>query len=70
MAALQSDFIEYTNPFTLDSTKPKIDKLSKITNWAKSNEWSHYRVLAIELKARKICITQGLTLGVKGLKPK
>ena len=70
------------NPFTLDSVKSKTDKCFKITNWVKmknkqhhskvtaqqlSNEWSHFMVLSIESKARKLCITQGFTLGVKGL---
>ena len=32
-----------------------------------SNEWSHFRVLSNESKVRKLCITQGFTLGVKGL---
>ena len=68
------------NPFTLDSAKSKIDKFPKITNWVKlktnsstaeqlSNEWSHFGVLSIESKVRKLCITQGFTLpGVKGLR--
>ena len=30
-----------------------------------SNEWSDLRVLSIESKADKLCITQGLTLGIK-----
>ena len=53
------------NPVTPDSAKSKIDKISKIANWGKlknkqhhskallnsflSNEWSHFRVLSIEL---------------------
>ena len=32
-----------------------------------SNEWSHFRVLPIESKVRKLCMTQCFTLGVKGL---
>ena len=32
-----------------------------------SNELSHFRVLSIESKVRKLCITQGFTLGVKAL---
>ena len=32
-----------------------------------SNEWAHFRVLTIESKVRKLCITQGFTLGVRGL---
>ena len=32
-----------------------------------SNEWSHLRVLYMESKVRKLCITQGFTLGTKGL---
>ena len=31
------------------------------------NELSHFRVLSIESKVRKLCITQGFTLGVKML---
>ena len=31
-----------------------------------SNEWLHFRVLSIESKVRKLCITQGFILGVKG----
>ena len=30
-----------------------------------SNEWSHFGVLPIESKVRKICISQGFTLGVR-----
>ena len=62
------------------SAKSKIDTFPKllITNALKykqhsskvelSNEWSHFRGLSIESKVRKLCITQGFTLGVKGLK--
>ena len=32
-----------------------------------SNEWSHFMVLSIESKVRKLCITNDLTLAVKGL---
>ena len=68
------------NPFTPDSTTFKADKFSKITNWVKlknkhhhikvqlSNELSHLRVLSIESKRRELCITQGFTVGVKGLR--
>ena len=31
------------------------------------NEWSHFRGLYMESKVIKLCITQGLSLGVKGL---
>ena len=67
------------NPFTPDSTKSKIDQISKITNWVKLKNKQHYskellnsftmngHVLYIESKARKLCITQGFSLGVKGL---
>ena len=54
------------NPFTLNSAKSKTDKCSKITNWV-SNEWLHLRVLCIESKVRKLCITQSFILGVEGL---
>ena len=33
----------------------------------RSNEWSYFGVLPTETKVRKLCITQGLTLEVKGL---
>ena len=65
------------NPFTPDSDKSKIDKFSKITNWVKLTkkqhqlldiEWSHLMVLSIESKVRERCITQGVTLGVIGLR--
>ena len=55
--------------FTPDRAKSKIDKSFKIRNWVKlknkqpSNEWSHFRVLSIESKVRKLCSTQGFTLG-------
>ena len=32
-----------------------------------SNKWSNFRFLSIEPKLRKFCITQGFTLGVKGV---
>ena len=69
------------NPVTPDSAKSKIDQFFKITNWVKlknkqhhrknfaqpfCNEWSHFRRLSIDSKVRKLCFTQGLTLGVKG----
>ena len=52
-------------PLNPDSAKPKI------TNWVKtaqllSNEWLHFRVLSVEAKVRKLCITQCFTLGVRG----
>ena len=39
----------------LTRSNPKFDKLSKTTNWVKlkNNEWSHFRVLSMELKVRK-----------------
>ena len=62
--------------FTADNTKSNIGEVYKITNGVKwlsgtaqqlANEWSHFRVLSIESKLRKLCITHGFTLGVKGL---
>ena len=32
-----------------------------------SSKWSHLRVLSIESKVSKLCITQGFTLEVSGL---
>ena len=32
-----------------------------------SNEWSHFMVLSLESKVRKLCNTQRVTLGVKRL---
>ena len=64
------------NPLIPDSAKSKSDKFQKLDNWGKlkkstaqqlSNEWSHFRILSLESKLRKLCITQGFTLGVKGL---
>ena len=60
----------FINPFSPDSAKSKIHnyKLGKIdkqtaprlcTAQQFSNEWSHFRVLSIESKARELCITQG-----------
>ena len=68
--------LQLFNPFTIVSDQSKIDKFPKTTNCVKlkrsaaqqlSNEWSDLRVLSIESKVRKLCITQGFTLGVKGL---
>ena len=66
--------------FIHDGVNSKNYKFTKATNWGKlnnrqhhstaqqlSNEWSHFKVLSIESKVRKLCITQGFTLGVKGL---
>ena len=33
-----------------------------------SNEWSHIRVLSMESKVRKVCVTQGFILGMKGFR--
>ena len=68
-------------PFTPDSDKCKLDKFSKRTNWVKLKNKQHHskvllnsfpinghvRVLSIESKVRKLCITEDLTLEVKGL---
>ena len=63
----------FVNPFT------HLSAMSKMTNWVKlknkqhlsklllSNERSHFRVLSIEPKVRKLCAIQGFTLGVNGL---
>ena len=62
------------NRFTSDSAKSKIDEFSKFTNWLElKNNNSPMNghtlgFLSIESKVRKLCITQGFTLGVKGLK--
>ena len=72
------------NPFTADSFKSKINKVSKLTNRVKlknkqchskvllhsflMNGHTYLRVLSMESKVRKLCITQGFTLGVIGLK--
>ena len=32
-----------------------------------SSEWLHFGGLSLESKVRNLCITQGFTLGVKGL---
>ena len=63
-----------------NTAKSKIDKFSNFTNLVKlknkrhestaqqlSNEWSHLRVLSIESNVRRLYITQGFTLGGKGL---
>ena len=58
------------NSSTPDSAKSKIDKQTasqKITAQQLSSEWSHFKVLSTESKVRKLCITQGLPLGVKEL---
>ena len=64
-----SENCSHFNPYIPDSAKSKTVTFSKITNWGKynANEWSHFRVLYMESKVRKLCITQGFTLGVKGL---
>ena len=56
------------NPFTPDIAIPKLLNFPKLQTQQLSNEWSHFRVLYMESKVRKLCITQGFTLGVKGLK--
>ena len=71
------------NCLTPNSTESKTDEFSKVTNWGKlktkhcstvktycltafqSYLWGS--VIAIESKDGKLCITQGFTLGVKGL---
>ena len=55
--------------FTPDSAKSQSDKFSKITNWIRlKNKQPHSTGFClIESKVRKLCITQGFTLGVKGL---
>ena len=63
-------------PFTPDIAKSKINKFSKITNWVKlKTKQLHRKVTAHTAfqrlvsvrKGIKLCITQGFTLGVKGL---
>ena len=66
------------NRFTPDSTKSKTDKFSKITNWVKLKNNEHrskvllnsfpmnshtLRILSIESKVRKLCITQRFNSG-------
>ena len=72
-------FLDSGYPFTSDSAKSKFDKFSKITNWVKMNNKQYhgivllnsfpmnFRVLSLESEGRKLCITQGSTLGIKGL---
>ena len=58
------------------SSLPNVPRLRKIerqtvpqlsTAQQLSNEWSHFRVLYMVSKVRKLCITQGFPLGVKRL---
>ena len=68
------------SPFIPDSVKSKLtDKFSKIHNWVElKNKQYHSRVLlnsfpkeralSKESNVRKLCISQGFTLGVKWLK--
>ena len=71
-------FVMFIHPFAPDIAKSKIGngfqnyklgQIEKQTHTAQllSNEWSHFRVLSIESKVRKLCITQRFTLGVKWL---
>ena len=71
------DVPEFFNPFTFHRAKSKIDKCSKITNWVKLKNKQHHSkvllnsfpmVLSIESNIRKLCITQGFTMGGKGLR--
>ena len=59
-------------PITPDSAKSKTDKISKITNsitveYCSTAEWSHFMVMSVESKVRKLCITKGFILDAKGL---
>ena len=62
------------NPFTLNSTKSKIDIFSKITNWVElKNKQHNSKVLVNSFPKHRHTvhkinsITQGFILGVKGL---
>ena len=60
-------FFKMTNWGKLNNTAQHSKVLFKSTVQQFSNEWSHFSVLSVESKVRKLCIIQGLTLGVKGL---
>ena len=57
--------------FSLTGRRPTLIILCKLqhhrTAEQLSNEWSHFRVLSIESKVRKLCINQGFTVEVKEL---
>ena len=63
------------NPFNPDDAKSRIYKIYNIINWVKMKNKQHHNIVLLNsipmngntLRRRKLCITQGLTLGVKEL---